>query len=543
MVGTLTPTDSRPRTPRGPRLPEIPGPGETLLRTWRGLRRMSTALKLLFALAAAAVLATFVPQEPVIPTTVADWRVGVDGPGELAAGVLDTLGLFDVFGSWWFTALTGLLIVSLTGCLIPRIGGFVRVARRPPVAGRNLTRLTHHAEIASPLPPAEALAAAESLLASRRFRRRHLAASETPGGVAQLAAERGHWREGGSLAFHLSFYVLLAGAVIGHTFGFVGQVNIVEGGSFADTRIAYDAFEPGRLFPFDGHRGFEVELDDFDVSYFDAPGSDASAGPVALTPREFVSRVTIRDGDVAATEEIRVNEPVSYDGVKLYQIRFGFAPRIEVRNSSGAVLYTEEVILVEGGGFTWSGVAPVAKTDTEQQLALELILLPDAGFSSEGFPISRTPDARNPRMAVVVWFGDLGLERNVPTSQFDREAGNQLPQPLILAPGETGVVDQLGLEVTFADLPYWSGFQVAQEPGRGLLLTGAGLLLGGLIPSLYSYRRRIWVETHPDGDGSRVVLAGVALQRKQAFTEAFASLESHLRRRLDPPVLPTEQRG
>jgi cytochrome c biogenesis protein len=102
---------------------------------------MATALWLLLALAIATVIATFIPQEPVIPPTVAEWRAGTMGPGEGVAAAFDALGLFDVFGAPWFMALTVLLLVSLTGCLVPRVRGFAKVVRRPPSAGRNLARL------------------------------------------------------------------------------------------------------------------------------------------------------------------------------------------------------------------------------------------------------------------------------------------------------------------------------------------------------------------------------------------------------------------
>jgi cytochrome c biogenesis protein len=324
--------------------------------------------------------------------------------------------------------------------------------------------------------------------------------------------------------------VLLLGAMIGHSFGFTGQVNVVEGESFADTRLSYlGAAEPGRFFPDDGHGGFLVELDDFTVDYFPDPEAEA-AGQAALVPRDFVSTVTISTaGRPAATEQIRVNHPIAVDAMKLYQIRFGFAPRLEVRNRNGTELYAGSVQLIEEGGFAWTGVAKVAAFDPDNQIALELVLLPDAAFSDDGFPISRTPEARNPRLAAVLWFGELGLDRNIPPREFDRENGRRLEQPLILAPGETGVFDELGLELSFPELPYWSGFQVSHEPGRGLLLAGSMLMLVGLLPSLYAYRRRIWVEARPDGEGSIVTLAGVALQRKPTFAEAFDALADGLR--------------
>jgi cytochrome c biogenesis protein len=533
MTGTTEPrTTPRERPAARSAQPTIPGPWETAVLAWRVLRRMSTALWLLFALAAASVVATFIPQEPVIPPTVRDWRAGVDGPGEAVAAVLDALGLFDVYGSWWFMTLTVLLIVSLTGCLVPRSRAFLRTVRQRPVGGRNLGRLANHAELDTALAPGEALAAAERLLRRRRFRTRHLTPDDAPNGVAQVAGERGHAREGGSLVFHVSFYVLLAGAVIGHAFGFVGQVNVVEGERFADTQIAYGGYQPGRFFGLDDHRGFSVQLDSFEVSYH--PVEDpAGEGHVPLVPREFVSHLTfLEDGEPVADGVTRVNHPVEHDGMKLYQVRFGFAPHVEVHTPGGSLLFEDTVMLVDEGAATWVGYTRVATSDVDNQLLLELVFLPDADLTSDGIPYSRTPEPRNPRLIGVLWYGPLGLERNIPAREFDRDAGDHLPQPVILAPGASGTFEPLGLEVTFADLPYYSGFQVSHEPGRWLLVVGSILLLGGLVPSLYSHRRRVWAEARPHEQGSRVTLAGVALQRKPRFAEAFRSLTDDLRAEL-----------
>jgi hypothetical protein len=49
-----------------------------------------------------------------------------------------------------------------------------------------------------------------------------------------------------------------------------------------------------------------------------------------------------------------------------------------------------------------------------------------------------------------------------------------------------------------------------------------------LLPSLYSYRRRIWVEARQRADGTELVLAGVALQRKPAFADEFDRIRARL---------------
>ena len=503
------------------RLPLIPGPWETVNSLWRRLRRMSTALVLLFSLALASIVATFVPQEPVVPQTVAAWRLGESGPGRTIAGWIDGAQLFDVFSSWWFTTLTVLLVISLIGCLVPRYRAFVRAARRPPAAGRNLERLTNTAQIRTSLPPDQALAVVDRQLARRRFRRRRLAPDDIRSGRPQIAAERGHWREGGNLLFHSAFFVLLIGVAVGQAFGFTGQINVVEGQTFTDTRIVYGAVRSGRYFGVDDHRGFQVRLDDFSATYH--PNG---------TPDAFVSRVSIIDDGqvVRADAPVEVNHPLTYDGMKLFQIRFGMAPHIIVR-AGDTVLFDDRVMLSDSNG-VWTGAAKI-KTSQPEQIALDLALLPDFDLDANGQPVSRSQRADNPVMFADLWIGELGLERAVAASEFLR-AGEPVAGTA-LQPGDTS--DELvgNLTVEFAQLPMWSGFQVSHAPGRRLLLGAAALLLTGLVGSLYGYRRRVWAETQVNGDGSvTVVVAGVALQRKVVFAESFASLIDGLRSVLPP---------
>lgn len=522
---------------RGQRLPEIPGPVDTAAWLWRRLRRMSTALLLLFAQAVASAIGTIVPQEPLIPTTVAEWRAGEAGPGPAVATAFDRLGFFDVYGSWWFAALTVALFVSLTGCLLPRWRAFARAARRPPDAGRNLDRLSNRAVIETGLDTTAALDAADRVLRRRRYRRRRIDAAATDSGDTRIAAERGHAREGGSLIFHSAFYLLLAGAVIGQAYGFTGQINLPEGSGFADTRIAYDLAEPGRYFGLDDHRGFLVTLDDFTVDYHD---NNVAA--------DYVSTVTISEGgEPAATEEVRVNHPITYAGMKLYQARFGMAPRVVVR-SGDTVLYDERVMMTDAGGFAWTGVAKVSVgdpggEDPAPQIALDLVFLPDAAMDG-GVPYSRSPRADNPVLIGELYVGDdLGLERPVPASQFNRDGGTRFDPPAVLREGNSMELADGNLTVEFPELSHWSGFQVSHAPGRGLLLVAAVLLLAGLVPSLYSYRRRVWVEAQPAGDRTRVVVSGVALQRKPLFADEFAGLVGSLRGSLaagDEPTQPPE---
>ena len=100
-----------------------------LRNRWRQLTSMRTALVLLFLLAAAAVPGALLPQRNLNTQAVDSFIAArpVLGP------VMDTLELFDVFASSWFTAIYVLLFVSLIGCLTPRLIEHGKALRAQPV--------------------------------------------------------------------------------------------------------------------------------------------------------------------------------------------------------------------------------------------------------------------------------------------------------------------------------------------------------------------------------------------------------------------------
>ena len=263
---------------------------------------MRTAIMLLLALGAAASVGSFFPQRAIEPGEAADWVARNPGWARLA----ESLSLFDVYGSWWFIAIYVLLLVSLVGCLVPRYGAWARALRARPRAEVHAPRGGEHRTGVVGLPPGEVLDAAERVLRRRRFRVARTADA--------VASEKGHWREGGSLVFHTSFLILLVGVSLATLFGHTGQVAVVEGERFRDTRIEYDSISPGRFFG--GHSGLELELHDFDVDWH--PNG---------VPRYFVSDVTVyRDGAPVADADIYVNSPLTYGAVRFYQISWGWAP-------------------------------------------------------------------------------------------------------------------------------------------------------------------------------------------------------------------------
>ena len=125
-------------------------PVALLRSTWRTLTSMGTALVLLFLLALAAIPGALLPQRNLNEAKVAEYIAEHPTLGPW----LDRVQAFDVFSSFWFTAIYVLLFISLVGCLTPRMVEHVRSLRATPVpAPRNLGRLPKHHTGARAHPP------------------------------------------------------------------------------------------------------------------------------------------------------------------------------------------------------------------------------------------------------------------------------------------------------------------------------------------------------------------------------------------------------
>ena len=120
----------------------------------------------------------------------------------------------------WFSAIYILLMVSLVGCIVPRLRIYWRALRAAAAAGAAATspgcpsrRTFELDEDAGRRPRAGADGAARGGATGWRT-----------GDDGAVAAERGYLREAGNLLFHLSVLVVLVGFAFGQLFGYKGGV-------------------------------------------------------------------------------------------------------------------------------------------------------------------------------------------------------------------------------------------------------------------------------------------------------------------------------
>ncbi|MBI2238442.1 MAG: cytochrome c biogenesis protein ResB, partial [Actinobacteria bacterium] len=87
-----------------------------------------------------------------------------------------------------------------------------------------------------------------------------------------------------------------------------------------------------------------------------------------------------------------------------------------------------------------------------------------------------------------------------------------------------------GISISFSDLRQYTVLQVGRDRGLWIVLVAAILVLLGLLPALYTSRRKLWVEAEPGVAGTVLKVGGFALQRQSQFEEEFSRLVEELAR-------------
>lgn len=506
------------------------GLGGWLRFVWRQLTSMRTALLLLLMLAIAAVPGSLVPQRSSDPNGVIQYFD--NNPG--LAPVLESLQMFDVFSSAWFSAIYMLLFISLIGCIVPRTKHHLDALRaRPPRTPARLSRLASYTE--RPLPegadPAEAELAVSD--AARRLRRAGYRIERYDiRGEKSVAAERGYSRETGNLVFHSALIGVLVSVAIGGGFGFAGQRVIVEGQSFVNTLAAFDSFNPGRFFDPASLSPYRLSLEGLDVIY--ETENTAALGQ----PSDFTARVGLAslDGE-AIGGTVKVNAPLRAFGTDVFLLGNGYAPTITVRNPEGEVVFSDSVpFLPQDANLTSLGVVKV--TDgLDEQLGMVGFLYPTQEQLASGAYTSTYPDLVYPVITLNVHEGDLGIDDGTPTSVYSLDTSNLtqltggdtgvdsielMPGEVADLPGDRGTVtfedaspgarDAAGSRDYSQSVKRFASFDIHHDPTQGWVLTFAIVILAGLMASLFVPRRRIWVKavSRPDG---RYVLEYAGLAR------------------------------
>lgn len=515
---------------------------------WRWLTSMRTALILLFLLAFAAIPGALLPQRQLSQEKVEEYLAN---NGKMAE-IFDKLQLFDVFSSFWFTAIYVLLFASLVGCIIPRSWEHWQAMRTPPTrAPKNLARLPMNdvGDVDKPLHEVKADVAA-------RLKRWHVTetpADEDRAGATSFSAERGYLREFGNLVFHLGLVALLVTIAAGKMLYYEGQVILVTdtgteiqdeavqgavSNPFCNTAPAnFDSLRSGNTFDGTGLNPFCVLVEDFVADYL--PNGQAEM---------FTSNIRWADGeqmrDPVETwneQELRVNHPLRVDGDRVYLQGHGFAPVVRVtwpngesRTSVVQFRPDDPTFFLSSGAMRFdppAGMYPDLYERRQNQIAIEGLFAPTAEFTGDTGQLltSVYPAMNDPAIAVDVYRGDAGLDtgRSQQLFSLDRDLmhSGQLEKidRVNLKEGEDVTLDD-GTKVEFLGAKEFVNLQVSHDPTQVWVLWSSIVMLAGLLVSLAVKRRRLWVRLHPVSDGvTRVEFGGLARTDRAGWGDEFDS--------------------
>ncbi|MEJ7807267.1 MAG: cytochrome c biogenesis protein ResB [Telluria sp.] len=294
---------------------------------------MRFAITMLVMIMIAAIIGTVLKQNEALPNYINQF-------GPFWYDIFGKLGLYSVYSAWWFILILALLLASTTFCIIRNAPKMIRDMRswREHVREESLRNFHHNSEWVAPLTR---VALAEQT--AERLRHAGYAAKIVDKPNATLVtAKKGAANKFGYIFAHSAIIIILLGGMLDSDLPIqfqervLGKVPFQGGGLIADipaqhrlgvgnptyrANVSIPEGESSDMATVQRADGvllqplpFTIHLKRFVVDFY-------STG----MPKLFASDVLVRDSETGKTfaATIKVNEPLIYKGIAIYQSSFG----------------------------------------------------------------------------------------------------------------------------------------------------------------------------------------------------------------------------
>lgn len=433
------------------------------------------AMFLFLILAVTATIGTVIQQNERPETYIKEY-------GEQAYRWFTRLGLTDVYHTWWFTSLLGLLCVNSLTCFYKRFPAVWRSMQQDKVnvSLPFIKNLKHSVEISAAGTKEYIGERLVRFLAEKGYR--VLAKNEASG--VSLYATKGIMGRIGAHMAHLSATVIVLGGLIGSLWGFQDFGVCMEGQTYHIPR-----------------GNFDLHVDKFWIDYYEN-------GAV----KSYNSTLTVIDqGSPALTKTITVNDPLVYKNIWFYQSSYGDAwDRIEVARLNIKDKETDKVLATVD--LEWQ------KEKVVENLGLKLTatdFVADFAFnSSEKKVYSKTVEHANPALRLAL-----------------NERGTLEATPWVFY-HYPDLFEIQGSKYSFELVGYqpkkFTGLQITRDPGVNIVWIGSTMIVVGITLSSFIYHRRLWAKIVPQHDGVILHIGGNTHKNQIDFQREFKRLIQHV---------------
>lgn len=293
---------------------------------------MRFAISLLALIAIASVIGTVLKQNEPMPNYVNQF-------GPFWFEVFDKLGLYTVYSAWWFLLIMGFLVLSTSLCVVRNTPKMLKDMRswRENVREQSLRNFHHKAEWASSMPVAAFVQQLEHRITAGGYKVKIV----EKGGGTLIAAKQGAANKWGYIFAHSAIVIICIGGLLDSDLPIRFQQWFYDKAPFTGNGLISEIPERHRLgtrnptfrantFIPEGATSntamipqqngvlvqelpFAIQLKKFVIEHY-------STG----MPKLFASEVVVHDNETGETfsATIKVNEPLIYKGIAVYQSSF-----------------------------------------------------------------------------------------------------------------------------------------------------------------------------------------------------------------------------
>jgi cytochrome c biogenesis protein len=201
----------------------------------------------------------------------------------------------------------------------------------------------------------------------------------------------------------------------------------------------------------------------------------------------------------------------------MYLLGNGYAPVITVRDPDGVVVFEQPVVfLSQDSNLTSLGVVKVPDGLSEQ-VGMQGFFYPSAIALDSGALSSNNPEPTNPTVTFNVYTGDLGLDSGqtsnvfqLPIEDMTQIAGRNTGVDVVLTPGDVFTLpDGLG-SIEFSGLRRFIGVEIRHDATQFGVAVSTFFVIAGLLASLGTRRRRVWIRVVGSGRSAQLEWGGMA---------------------------------